>query len=302
MWKDPSPHVSGFVEANGVRLNYLDWGGSGQPLILVPGFSDNPHIFDDLAPQLSGRFRVVSYARRGHGLTEAKPPYDTPALTRDLLALMDQLKIERAHLAGKSMGGNEVTAFAGLHPARTGRIIYLDGGYDFSEPGFADCINTFPMDPSPPESVFAAWPAYLEWHYQNMFPGVSEPARTEAYLRELAMELPDGTLKMRMDPEAGGALWKSLMRDPRDYSKVRAKALSVYAATFEETEHGDPERRAKFSAWEAAHFAPFRRSSVDRIEQELSGVEILRLPGTHSDFVFTSRDQLAGSIDRFLSI
>ena len=49
-WSDPSRHKSGFVTANGVRLNYLDWGGSGPALILIHGIFDNPHIFDDLAP------------------------------------------------------------------------------------------------------------------------------------------------------------------------------------------------------------------------------------------------------------
>src|ERR1700730_16949736 len=66
-WSDTSPHKSGFVTANGVRLNYLDWGGSGPALILVHGLGDNPHHFDDLALAFTDRFRVVAYARRGHG-------------------------------------------------------------------------------------------------------------------------------------------------------------------------------------------------------------------------------------------
>src|SRR5271165_6426931 len=82
---------SGIVNANGVRLNYLDWGGSGPPLILIHGLGDNPHIFDDLAPAFTDRFRVVAYARRGHGQSEAKAPYDTATLTEDLRGLMDGL-------------------------------------------------------------------------------------------------------------------------------------------------------------------------------------------------------------------
>ena len=69
---------------NGVRLHYLDWGGAGPPLILIPGFGDTPHCFDDLAPALSDRYRVVAYARRGHGRSEAKSPYDTDTLVEDL--------------------------------------------------------------------------------------------------------------------------------------------------------------------------------------------------------------------------
>jgi alpha-beta hydrolase superfamily lysophospholipase len=70
-WSDFSPHKSGFVTVNGVRLNYLDWGGSGPTLILLHGFGDNPHLYDDFAPAFTDRFRVIAYARRAEGDSEA---------------------------------------------------------------------------------------------------------------------------------------------------------------------------------------------------------------------------------------
>ena len=39
-WEDRSPHASHFVTVNGVRLHYLDWGGSGEPLVLIHGLGD----------------------------------------------------------------------------------------------------------------------------------------------------------------------------------------------------------------------------------------------------------------------
>ena len=51
-WTDDSPHGSAFAVVNGVRLQYLDWGGGGDPLVLVHGLGDSPHLFDDLAPLL----------------------------------------------------------------------------------------------------------------------------------------------------------------------------------------------------------------------------------------------------------
>jgi pimeloyl-ACP methyl ester carboxylesterase len=288
------------VEANGIRMNYLDWGGGGEPLVLVHGFGDNPHVFDDLAPHLADRFRVVAYARRGHGLTEAKPPYDGATLVQDLAALLDQLGIERAHLVGSSMGGNEVTAFAGLHPDRTRRIAYLDAAYDYADPACRAAWDAFPIDPSPPDYAMTAWPVYLAWHHEHMFPGVDSPARFEAYLRELALEQPDGSLKMRMDRGAGRALWSTLLTDRRDYTRIRARALAIYAATAEDIEHGDPAIREKFRVWEESLFAPFRVASVERIRKELPGVEVIHVPGTHSDFIYTSRPRVVDSLQRFL--
>jgi pimeloyl-ACP methyl ester carboxylesterase len=59
-WQDPSRHTSHFVTVNGVRLHYLDCGGSGEPLVLIHGLGDTAHYFDDLAPALRDRWRVVA--------------------------------------------------------------------------------------------------------------------------------------------------------------------------------------------------------------------------------------------------
>jgi pimeloyl-ACP methyl ester carboxylesterase len=144
-WTDVSPHASGFVIANGTRLHYLDWGGTGPTLILIHGYSDNPHVFDDLVPALGGQFRIVAYARRGHGQSGKAGPYDLGTLTEDLRVLMDSLGIARAHLAGWSMGGNEITAMAGRYPDRVERIVYLDG-YDWSDPAIVAGFNNPPVN------------------------------------------------------------------------------------------------------------------------------------------------------------
>ena len=89
-WSDDSPHKSGFVMANGIRIHYLDWGGSGPTLILIHGFGMNPHFFDYFAPALTDRFHVIAYARRGHGQSDAKGPYDGATLAGDLCGLMDR--------------------------------------------------------------------------------------------------------------------------------------------------------------------------------------------------------------------
>ena len=156
-WSDPAPHKSNFVISNGVRLHYLDWGGSGPPLILIHGYGDNPHAFDDLAPAFTDRFRVVAYARRGHGQSDAKGPFDTATLTEDLRGLMDGLGIAKAHLAGWSMGGNEITAMAGTYPKRVGRIVYLEAAYDWGDPAFAAAFKAIPPSlMAPPAGAMAS--------------------------------------------------------------------------------------------------------------------------------------------------
>src|SRR4051812_22060568 len=84
-WVDKSPHKSGFVSVDGVKLHYLDWGGKGKVLLFLAGLGNSAHIFDDIAPKFTGRFHVLALTRRGHGQSD-KPAtgYDLPTLTDDI--------------------------------------------------------------------------------------------------------------------------------------------------------------------------------------------------------------------------
>jgi pimeloyl-ACP methyl ester carboxylesterase len=300
-WSDTSPHKSAFVTANGIRLHYLDWGGSGPALILIHGYGDNPHMFDDLAPALTDRFRVVAYARRGHGRSDAKGPYDTATLTEDLRGLMDGLGIAKAHLAGWSMGGNEITAMAGTHPERVDRIVYLEGAYDCADPAFVAAFKSIPIDMTPPASAMTPLDAYRAYQRTVWLPGVSDASRFEAYIRDLVVIQPDGTVRLRMSDSVAQALLAALLSDRRDYTKVRSPALAIYAETFLDVRNGDSAQLAKNLAWEQKYMVPFRAASVERVRRELPNVEIVNVPGTHMDFIFTSREQVVAAMRRFLN-
>jgi len=300
-WSDTSPHKSGFVTANGIRLHYLDWGGSGPALILIHGYGDNPHIFDDLAPAFADYFRVVAYARRGHGRSDAKEPYDTATLTEDLRGLMDGLGMAKAHLAGWSMGGNEITAMAGTHPERVDRIVYLEGAYDWADPASVAAFKSFPVDMTPPARAMTSLDVYRAYYRAVWFPAVSDASRVEAHTRDLVVVQPEGTLQLRMSGSVTEALATILFTDRRDYSKVRSPALAIYAETFLDVRSGESPQLAKNLAWEQKHMVPFRTASIERVRRELPNVEILNVPGTHMDFAFTSRDQVVAAMRRFLS-
>lgn len=301
VWSDPAPHKSGFVTANGVRLNYLDWGGSGPALILIHGAGDDPHAFDDIAPAFTDRFRVIAYARRGHGQSEAKGPYDTATLTEDLRGLMDGLGIAKAHLAGWSMGGNEITAMVGAHPERVGRIVYLEGGYDWADPAFAAALKSFPYEYPAPASAMTSLDTFRAYERTVWFPGVTDASRFEAYIRDLVVIQPDGTVQLAMSNSVEQGLINALLTDRRDYTKVRSPALAIYAETFFDVRNGNSAQQATNLAWDQKYWAPFRAASIERVRRELPKVEIVNVSGTHMDFLFTSREQVVAAMRRFLS-
>ncbi len=300
-WSDVAAHKSGFVTSNGVRLHYLDWGGSGPALILIHGYTDNPHTFDDLAPAFTDRFRVVAYARRGHGRSDAKEPYDTATMTEDLRGLMDSLGIAKAHLAGWSMGGNEITAMAGAHPERVDRIVYLEGAYDWADPAFVAAWEAIPPNYMTwPASARTSFDAYRTFQRSVWLPGVSDVSRFEAYLRDTVVIQPDGTIRSRISDRVVEAVTTTLLTDRRDYTHVRSPALAIYSETFFDVRSGDSSQRAQNLAWEQKYMLPFRAASIERLRRELRNVEIVKVPGTHSDFVYKSREQVVVVMRRFL--
>jgi pimeloyl-ACP methyl ester carboxylesterase len=300
-WTDTSAHKSGFATVNGVRFEYLDWGGSGPPLILIHGLGESPHFFDDLAPAFTDRFRVVAYARRGHGQSEAKGPYDTATLTEDLRALMDCLGIAKAHLAGHSMGGNEITTMASIHPERVNRIVYLDAAYDWADPAFGAAFKAAPLIYlDAPASALESLDNFQGYQRTLWFLGVSDPSRFDANIRDTMVVQPDGTVRGRMSDSASQALLTALLTNHRDYTKVRSQALAIYASSFVDVHNAQPTQLAQNLNWEQKYMIPFRTASMERVRRELPDVEIASVPGNHMDFVFVSRAQVVAAMRRFL--
>lgn len=118
---------SDFVQVNGVRLHYLDWGGNGPALIFLAGMGSSAYIFNQFAPRFTDSFRVLALTRRGHGDSDyPENGYDADTLVEDIRMFMDHLQIERAILAGHSLAGVELTHFAATHPARVAKLVYLE--------------------------------------------------------------------------------------------------------------------------------------------------------------------------------
>jgi len=121
---------SEFVEAGGLRLHYRDWGGDGEPLLLLHGLASNARIWDLTAPLLSGRFRVFALDQRGHGLSD-KPEggYDFASITGDVAAFVQALGLERPALVGHSWGANVALQFAADRPDGVSALALVDGGF-----------------------------------------------------------------------------------------------------------------------------------------------------------------------------
>ncbi len=129
--------ASKFVDVNGLRLHYLDWGNEGAPVIVcVHGLTGHAHAFDGFARRCADRFHVLSLDVRGRGDSAWSPTgeYTMAAYAADLVAFIDALGLKRFTLVGTSMGGRISMHYAATHAGRLERLVLNDIGPD-SEAG-----------------------------------------------------------------------------------------------------------------------------------------------------------------------
>jgi len=133
-WKDPSPHTVQLVTVdNDVKLEVLDWGGTGRPLVLLAGLGNTAHVFDKFAPKLTPTYHVYGITRRGFGSSSAPATgYSADRLGDDVLAVTDALKLNRPVLAGHSIAGEELSSIGSRHPEKVAGLVYLDAGYFYA--------------------------------------------------------------------------------------------------------------------------------------------------------------------------
>jgi len=110
-----------------VECSYTVDGPAGAPVVVLSNsLGATRGMWDPQVPALAERFRVVTYDTRGHGSSPAPGgPYSLDDLVDDLVALLDGLGAERAHVAGLSLGGMTAMRLAAREPDRVDRLALL---------------------------------------------------------------------------------------------------------------------------------------------------------------------------------
>jgi non-heme chloroperoxidase len=134
---DSTAHTVQFITVDeNVKLEVLDWGGSGRPVVLLTGMGNNAHVFDKFAPKLTASYHLYGITRRGFGASShpdrTTENYAADRLGDDVLAVIDSLKLNRPVLVGHSLGGEEMSSVGSRHPEKVSGLVYLDAGYGYA--------------------------------------------------------------------------------------------------------------------------------------------------------------------------
>jgi len=277
-----SPPQARFYPSQGLRLHYTDWGNeAATPLILIHGGLDHSRSWDQLALSLRTRFHVIAPDLRGHGDSDwaTGSSYSLADHVYDLTCMMTSLGLEKAAIAGHSMGGMVSLVYAGAFPEKVARLAVLDG------------VTNFPARRIKPiEARIAEWVAVLDktarrkiHRYASVVDAADRMrARNARLTPEQAMHLATHALKQDTD---GSYVWKfdPYLRAPAPYrlslddhialwSRIACPTLLVAGS---ESFLPDPEK--------AGVLGHFRQAELARIEgaghwlQHDKSAEVLRL-------------------------
>lgn len=111
------------IKVNDINT-YYEIHGEGEPLFLISGLASDLRALEFVVPLLVQKFKVIMFDNRGAGRTDVtEAPYTTSMLADDAVALMDALKISKAHVLGHSMGGAIAQHLALKHPEKIKKLI-----------------------------------------------------------------------------------------------------------------------------------------------------------------------------------
>ena len=279
MGGEPEPVV---VEHDGLRIAALDWGGRGEPLLLLHPTGFCAGFFDPLARRLRDTYHPIGVDLRGHGGTDAPDEAHRFAYTRmaeDVLAVLDHLGVEQWSAIGESGGGGVSILVDEARPGATRRLILCEAiAIGFEQVGRP---NEARAGRNPMSEIARrrrpVWPDRdtVRSSYGSRPPlDALAPEFLDAYVRWGFVDRPDGQVELACPPEAEATMFEVAA----DEEGARAAwdhldSLSCTAVVLAGTESDLPstwfeaqaERAgAPFVAVDGGHF--FLHEDLDRAE------------------------------------
>jgi pimeloyl-ACP methyl ester carboxylesterase len=305
--KDTSKHKVQFVDVDkDVKLEVLDWGGTGRGLIFLAGNGFTAHDFDAFAPKFTATHHVYGITRRGFGASSAPAPaggnYSADRLGDDVLAVIEALHLDKPVLVGHSLGGQELSSVASRHPEKVSGLVYLDAGYAYA---FYDArrgdlvIDSIDLR-NKLERLLSANVSDMKAFLQELEPDV---ARYDADIKRQQKELsffPPQPPREEAPPPILVAISNGMQR----YTKIPLPALAIFAAP-----HGELSRMAAAlyadDATKREALLENDRAKVtaqaDAFREGVPGSKVVVLPNA-SHFIFKSNEEdVIKEMNSFLS-
>jgi non-heme chloroperoxidase len=302
---DTTAHKSQLVTVDkDVKLEVLDWGGTGRPLVFLAGLGATAHGLDKLAPKFIGKYHVYGITRRGFGASDKPDPvtadYSADRLADDVLEVMEKLKIDRPVIAGHSLAGEELSSIGSRHPEKVAGLVYLEAGYAYAlySPG-----GTAPLGSN---LVIEAAVLREKLAQFKTVPGVAPDLRTmidsvqadlpqfEKDLEAAKKQLPAGG-KLPVTPDTSdGRIAVAIMNGEQKYAGIKVPALALYAV------HPVPEKSTKAMQDNIAHQNAAIAVQADAFAAANPSARVVRLQKAEHAIWLSNPDEVEREMNAFL--
>ena len=186
-----------WVTIDGLSFHYRDWGGSGQPVLLLHGLASTCHIWDMVAPLLAQDHAVVALDQRGHGKS-AKPGhgFDFASVTQDVLGVINHLGRSAPVVVGHSWGGSVALELAVRAPESLKGMAWVDGGMIDASARYSS-IEDAKLEMSPPDFTGVKSESFME-RVRGRHEGVGMAPGSHNIVMANFEVLEDDTIKARL--------------------------------------------------------------------------------------------------------
>ena len=291
----------------GVRLEVMDWGGTGRPVVLLAGLGATLHAFDKFAPRLTGKYHVYGITRRGYGASSVPDPtdrnYAADRLGDDVLSVLDQMKIERPVLIGHSFAGEELSSIGSRFPERVAGLVYLDAAnrYAFSPVHRGD----FRIDSLELRRALTASLDALSTdeavkslnRVQELLPQYEADVAAEKkiWVTVPQMSAKDYAAQVKERSTREGQIEKAALDGERRYTELKCPVLAIFALPHDHGLAPGPKRDA-VDAWEMQTFGPL----ADSFEAGVPTARVIRIPHAKHAVFESNENEVVQEIDSFV--
>jgi pimeloyl-ACP methyl ester carboxylesterase len=307
---DPSKHSVQFITVdkdagNDVKLEVLNWGGSGPPIVFLAGLTATPHYFDKFAPKFSDRYHVYGITRRGFGKSSVPAGgYGAGRLGDDILAVIDALKLNKPVLVGASQAGEELSSVGSRHPEKVSGLIYLDAGYGYafydsatsprvSSVDLADVhakLERLMMEPADPNSLIKQ---LLESDLPQLTKTLEQKQKDFAGMTAGQLAALSAAASNRPPPA-----W-AIVFGQQKYNEIPVPILAIFAVPHDLGPQGGPNPAARAAA--EARDEEMTGAQATAFEKGVPTAHVVRIPHAKHDLLNSNEAEVLREMNAFLS-
>jgi len=305
-WIQRPPEKISFIDIEkGVRLEVVDWGGTGRPLVLLPGLGNTAHIFDSFAPKLTAHNHVYGITTRGFGESSVpaatRENYSADRLADDVLAVTAALNLNRPVIVGHSIAGEMLSSIGSRYPDKVAGLIYLEAGFSQSlyDPATgdpqvdADTVQHQLDQLAIPGGTPEQRKYIVQQLLQTSLPQLQKNLREDSKNLQSAPDLAPGASATWQPSPPWSPAAQAILQGEQKFTDIKCPVLAIFANPHLLPPNADDAAKAKDLAETSAH--------ANLFQSRIPGATIVRIPnGSHYIFLTSESDVLA-AISGFLA-